>query len=377
MPSIIFPDLCDRPTHHRGPPCRRLPIDPSDVGRQHHAVVLSRGFGETTPSRTSRSTVRGRDRAGRRTRRRRATRPRVARVRCRGTRTSAPRTPAHRPETSASHRLLRTVLTRRRIGALIFAAIPVASSDCADYTVRNLIGINPARKAITIAEAVPEGRKVLFCRCDRESAVKDMHRSTADLKHRIGNGALRGGLYVSCAARGPNRLAALAREPETSCSTCCNRFFSFANVTSYMLLKPSICFSLSPAAQIRNCVFSSCRRLLNLEYLFMSWRNSPVLHSIHRGSVLSIKKKISISLISSFGNLIKKLRKHDTEIRFSRKNTQKLDEHKPFHPFTIEEFYYWRRCLKRQPRNPVSLMIKILGDKRIVVEFPAEIGNIP
>ena len=40
-----FPDRCDRPTHRRGPPCRRLPIDPSDVGRQQYAVVLAGGFG--------------------------------------------------------------------------------------------------------------------------------------------------------------------------------------------------------------------------------------------------------------------------------------------------------------------------------------------
>ena len=96
----------------------------------------------------------------------------------------------------------------RRVGGLVFAAIPVAGSDTADYTVRNLVGIDPTSKVIAIAEAVPEGGKVLFCRRDRESAVEDMRRMTANLKRRVGNRPIRGGLYVSCAARGPNQFAA-------------------------------------------------------------------------------------------------------------------------------------------------------------------------
>ena len=94
----------------------------------------------------------------------------------------------------------------RQVGGLIFAAIPVTGSDTADYTVRHLVGIDPTSKVIAIAEAVPEGGMVLFCRRDRESAVEDMRRMTADLKRRVGNRPIRGGLYVSCAARGPNQF---------------------------------------------------------------------------------------------------------------------------------------------------------------------------
>ena len=102
----------------------------------------------------------------------------------------------------------------RRVGGLVFAALPVAGSDTADYTVRNLVGIDPASKVIAIAEAVPEGGQVLFCRRDRESAVKDMQRMAGALKRRIGNRPIRGGLYVSCAARGPNQFTAPRRETE-------------------------------------------------------------------------------------------------------------------------------------------------------------------
>ena len=102
----------------------------------------------------------------------------------------------------------------RRVGGLIFAALPVEGSDTADYTVRNLVAIDPENRVIAIAEVVPEGGKVLFCRRDRESAVRDMRRMTEDLKRRVGVRTIRGGLYVSCAARGPNQFAAPERETE-------------------------------------------------------------------------------------------------------------------------------------------------------------------
>ena len=95
----------------------------------------------------------------------------------------------------------------RRVGGLIFAALPVVGSDTADYTVRNLVAIDPSRKAIAIAAAVPEGDRVLFCRRDRASAIRDMRRMTGDLERRIGNRAIRGGIYVSCAARGPHQFS--------------------------------------------------------------------------------------------------------------------------------------------------------------------------
>ena len=101
-----------------------------------------------------------------------------------------------------------------QVGGLIFAALPVTGSDTADYTVRNLVAIDPSSKAIAIAAKVPEGERVLFCRRDRERAVQDMRRMTGDLKRRIGNRAVRGGIYISCAARGPNQFATPDSETE-------------------------------------------------------------------------------------------------------------------------------------------------------------------
>lgn len=101
-----------------------------------------------------------------------------------------------------------------RIGGIIFAAIPVAGSDTADYTVRTLVGIDPQHKVVAIADTISEGDPVLFCRRDRDSAVDDMRRMTDDLKRRVGNKAIRGGLYISCAARGPNQFAKPERETD-------------------------------------------------------------------------------------------------------------------------------------------------------------------
>ncbi len=100
----------------------------------------------------------------------------------------------------------------QKMGGTIFIAFPIAGSDKADYTVRNLVGIDPENKIIAISENISDGDKLLFCRRDRESAVKDMYRMSEDLKRRIGKKDIRGGIYISCAARGPNQFSRSARE---------------------------------------------------------------------------------------------------------------------------------------------------------------------
>jgi small ligand-binding sensory domain FIST len=92
----------------------------------------------------------------------------------------------------------------RRLGGLIFAAFPVRGTDTGDYLVRNLVAIDPANKAISIAGEFAEGDAVLFTRRDPPSAEKDLRRMLADVKRRCGTASPRGGLYFSCVARGPN-----------------------------------------------------------------------------------------------------------------------------------------------------------------------------
>ncbi|WP_421880310.1 FIST signal transduction protein [Pacificispira sp.] len=101
-----------------------------------------------------------------------------------------------------------------RCAGYIFAALPVAGSDSGDYTVRNLMAIDPRHGAIAIAASVRPGDGVMFCRRDPASAAEDMRRMLSDIKRRLGERPIRGGLYVSCAARGPNQFSDPARETQ-------------------------------------------------------------------------------------------------------------------------------------------------------------------
>jgi len=94
----------------------------------------------------------------------------------------------------------------RRVSGYIFAALPVSGSDTGDYMVRNLTGIDPESGAMAIGDMVTSGDRIMFCRRDHDSAVQDMRRMLGDLRNRAGTAAIRGGLYFSCCARGPNQF---------------------------------------------------------------------------------------------------------------------------------------------------------------------------
>lgn len=96
----------------------------------------------------------------------------------------------------------------RRLGGVIFAGLPVAGSDTGDYLVRNLMGIDPNRGWIALAAEAAPGDPILFCRRDPDSARQDLVRMLRQLGGRL-RGPPKGGVYVSCIARG----AALFGEP--------------------------------------------------------------------------------------------------------------------------------------------------------------------
>ena len=96
----------------------------------------------------------------------------------------------------------------RRLGALIFAGLPVPGSDTGDYLVRNLMAIDPRQGWIVLGAEVAPGDPILFCRRDPDSAKKDLGRMLHQLKGRL-PGPPKAGIYVSCIARG----AALFGEP--------------------------------------------------------------------------------------------------------------------------------------------------------------------
>lgn len=92
----------------------------------------------------------------------------------------------------------------RKLGGTLMVALPVAGSDTADYTVRNLIAMDPASGAIAIGEHVAPGQSIMLVRRDRKAAVQDLERMLGMLTRRLDGRRPRGAVYVSCLARGPN-----------------------------------------------------------------------------------------------------------------------------------------------------------------------------
>lgn len=99
----------------------------------------------------------------------------------------------------------------RRVAGYITVAFPVPGSDTGDYLVRSLTAIDPEKGWIAVGELVEPGRTLMFCRRDHEAAVADLRRMLRDVKTRAGT-APKGGVYVSCIARGPHLFGADSAE---------------------------------------------------------------------------------------------------------------------------------------------------------------------
>lgn len=89
-----------------------------------------------------------------------------------------------------------------RIGGYIHVAMPVPGSDTGDYTVRNLVGLDPNGGVLAIGDEIHMGDRMMFVRRDPETARRDFEEKLTDLKARIGGQTIRGGVFVSCVARG-------------------------------------------------------------------------------------------------------------------------------------------------------------------------------
>ncbi len=102
-----------------------------------------------------------------------------------------------------------------RAGNYIFAALGVPGSDTGDYMVRNLIGVDETHGLIAIGDYLDEHTELMFCRRDGNSAREDLERMTHALRRRIGNRPIRGGVYVSCLARGRHQFGSDSEEVRT------------------------------------------------------------------------------------------------------------------------------------------------------------------
>jgi small ligand-binding sensory domain FIST len=83
----------------------------------------------------------------------------------------------------------------------IFAGIVNKNSDLDDYSIRQLVGIDPDSKLVAIGDYLQHNDEIIFCKRDGSSALEDMEHMLLKLKKRCGS-AIKGGVYVSCLGRG-------------------------------------------------------------------------------------------------------------------------------------------------------------------------------
>jgi small ligand-binding sensory domain FIST len=92
----------------------------------------------------------------------------------------------------------------------------------ADTRVRHLIGLDPARQGIAVADLVEPGVQLAFCTRDVEAARRDLVRVCAEVREEAeGGGAggtprrIAGAIYVSCTGRGGAHFGAPSAELQT------------------------------------------------------------------------------------------------------------------------------------------------------------------
>lgn len=102
------------------------------------------------------------------------------------------------------------------------AALAHGGQFGADTRVRHLIGLDPARDGIAIAEHLQAGQQLAFCRRDVAAARRDLVRICAEIRDELApddalgaTGArILGALYVSCSGRGGPHFGAPSAEAQ-------------------------------------------------------------------------------------------------------------------------------------------------------------------
>ena len=102
---------------------------------------------------------------------------------------------------------------RRAIPVVRSTLVGVASAQAVgrtghlqqDVRVRHIIGLDPMRQGVAVAEHLHEGERLVFCRRDAQAARADLQRICAEVREECEELAPRrmaGAIYVSCTGRG-------------------------------------------------------------------------------------------------------------------------------------------------------------------------------
>lgn len=89
-----------------------------------------------------------------------------------------------------------------RAAGYIHVALPVEGSDRGDYSVRTLLGLDPAQGWLAVGADITVGQKLLFVRRDPVAAQADLERMLADIRRRLDGRPPLAALYVTCVGRG-------------------------------------------------------------------------------------------------------------------------------------------------------------------------------
>jgi small ligand-binding sensory domain FIST len=93
----------------------------------------------------------------------------------------------------------------------IFAGIVNKTSDLDDYSIRQLVGIDPDSKFVAIGDYLQHNDEIIFCKRDGGTALEDMERMLRELKKRCPSN-IKGGVYVSCLGRGRQQFGGHSEE---------------------------------------------------------------------------------------------------------------------------------------------------------------------
>ncbi len=93
----------------------------------------------------------------------------------------------------------------QQVAGYIFAGIVNKNSDLDDYSIRQIVGIDPDEKLVAIGDYLQHNDEIIFCRRDGSTAMEDMERMLLELKLRL-NSPIRGGVYISCLGRGRHQF---------------------------------------------------------------------------------------------------------------------------------------------------------------------------
>ncbi|HEY5632501.1 MAG TPA: FIST N-terminal domain-containing protein [Burkholderiaceae bacterium] len=122
--------------------------------------------------------------------------------------------------TSRDGEAIMQALPLDRLGQGLFVGLTSGNPDrgigFGDYTIRNVVGIDPQTRVVAVAALPKAGDRAVFCTRDRRAARRDLTRVCTELRAQVEEDRLevRGALYHSCVARGEHLFGAKGAELE-------------------------------------------------------------------------------------------------------------------------------------------------------------------